>query len=216
MVSNIVWSPTARSLTFTYTNGLPRVVTTSGTGLPTLTVTNFWDGLNRLTGTAFPDGTTTSNLYDRLYLGAAKDRLGYWTSYGYDALEHLISITDARSNVTHVGLVRLRRALQHHRPADQRHQPVLQQPGAANHYYEFADNSSVTYTLDSIGRVTSVADGLGKALELRLQQPGPGHHGQQRLRPAGVASSMMPPTAPSRSPTPTTSPSPTSLTCSTA
>ena len=44
-----------------YTNGLPRVVQASGTGLPDLEVTNFWDGLNRLTGTAFPDGTTTSN-----------------------------------------------------------------------------------------------------------------------------------------------------------
>ena len=40
-----------------------------------LTVNNTWDGLNRLTGTAFPDGTSISNIYNRLDLVAAKDRL---------------------------------------------------------------------------------------------------------------------------------------------
>ena len=104
-------------------------------GVAALTVTNFWDGLNRLTGTVFPDGTTTSNVYDRLYLGAAKDRLGHWTSYGYDALEHLTSITDAREQCNPVRLVRLRLALQHHRRADQHDQPVLQQPGAADQHH---------------------------------------------------------------------------------
>jgi RHS repeat-associated protein len=144
-----------------YSNGLPRVVRRSGTGLPNnLTVTNSWDGLNRLTSTTFPDGTTTLNVYDRLYLGARKDRLGYWTSYGYDGLQHLTSITDARSNVTTLGW------------CDCGHLTSITDPLTNSTFFNynnqgsltnivFADKSTVTYTLDSIGRVTNAADGLG-------------------------------------------------------
>jgi RHS repeat-associated protein len=154
-----------------YTGGLPRVVQTSGTGLPALTVTNFWDGLNRLTGTAFPDGTTVSNTYDRLYLGATKDRLGHWTRYGYDALQHLTSITDARSNLTQFGwcdcgaLSTITNALTNVTSLSYNNQGLLIN-------ILFADNSSVTYTPDTIGRVTGVADGLGKALTFGYNNQG--------------------------------------------
>lgn len=117
-----------------YTNGLPRVVRTSGTGLPgSLSVTNFWDGLNRLTGSAFPDGTTTTNVYDRLHLGAARDR---W------ALDQLRLRRSRTHDLPHrcpqqhdpVWLVRLRRAQQHHRPADPQNLLLLQQPGPAHQH----------------------------------------------------------------------------------
>ena len=81
--------------------------------------------LNRLTGTAFPDGSTVSNTYDLLYLGATKDRLGHWTRYGYDALQHLTSITDARSNLTQFGWCDCGALFHHHQRPHQRHQPVL-------------------------------------------------------------------------------------------
>ena len=146
-----------------YGSGLPRVVTTSGTGLPSLTVTNFWDGLNRLTGTVFPDGTSVSNTYDRLYLGGAKDRLGHWTGYSYDGLEHVATITDALTNITTLGwcdcgsLSSITDPLTNITRLNYNNQGLL--TGITN-----ADTSSVTYALDSIGRVTQVADGLNKAL----------------------------------------------------
>ena len=173
------------------------MVQTSGTGLPSLTVTNFWDGLNRLTGTAFPDGTTTSNIYDRLYLGAAKDRLGNWTRYGYDGLQHLVTVSDALSNTTTLGWCDCG-------ALDSITDPLT---NITSFYYNnqglvtnivFPDTSSLSYTLDSIGRVTSAADGLGQGLDVRLQQPGVAHHSQQCLRPLVGRSSMTLPTGPSR------------------
>ncbi len=146
-----------------YTYGLPRVVQRSGTGLPPLTVTHSWDGLNRLTGTVFPDGTSVSNVYDRLYLGARKDRLGNWTGYGYDALEHLTSITDSLSNTTLFGwcecggLTSITDALTNSTVLNYNNQGLVTN-------ILFADGSSLNYSLDAMGRVTRVADGLGKAL----------------------------------------------------
>jgi RHS repeat-associated protein len=162
-VSSIAWTPTGRSLAFTYTNSRPRVVHATGTGLPDLWLTNSWDSLNRRTSTAFQDGTTVSNVYDRLDLGAAKDRLGYWTSYGYDALQHLTSAADARSNVTQLAwcdcgaLSSITDPLTNSTFFNYNNQWLLTN-------IQFADTSSVTYTLDAIGRVTKVADGLSKAL----------------------------------------------------
>jgi RHS repeat-associated protein len=86
-----------------YTANLPRIISISGTGLNTLTITNTWDGLNRLTSTTYPDQSFVSNIYTILDLTAHKDRLGNWTYFGYDALEHLTSITNALTNVTQLG-----------------------------------------------------------------------------------------------------------------
>ncbi len=168
-----------------YTNGLPRVVTTSGTALPSLTVTNFWDGLNRLTGTVFPDGTSVSNIYDRLYLGAAKDRLGLLDRLrlrrtGAPDLDHRCP-----QQCDPVGLVRLRGALQHHRSADQHDRLLLQQPGAADQHYERGQQQcdlhlGLDWAGDRGGRWA------GQGADVRLQQPGLGHRRQQRLRRPGV------------------------------
>ena len=83
-----------------YASALPHIIDVAGTGVPNLWVTNTWDALNRLTGTTFQDDTTISNVYINLSRSASKDRLGYWTYYGYDGLEHLTSITNALTNVT--------------------------------------------------------------------------------------------------------------------
>jgi RHS repeat-associated protein len=81
---------------FTWTNDL--VLThTDPRGL---SVTNTWDALNRLTSTKYPDGSYISNRYTALDLTATKDRLGYWTYFGYDKLQRNTSITNALLNVT--------------------------------------------------------------------------------------------------------------------
>jgi YD repeat-containing protein len=64
-----------------------------------LTVTNYWDQLERLTGTKFPDGSTTSNIYSALDITATKDRLGYWTYFGYNSVRQKIAETNANNEV---------------------------------------------------------------------------------------------------------------------
>jgi RHS repeat-associated protein len=65
-----------------------------------LTTTSFWDNLQRLTGMSYPDGTTTSNLYTYLDVTGTKDRLGYWTYAGYNAIRQKIAETNADGAVT--------------------------------------------------------------------------------------------------------------------
>ena len=81
---------------FGYSNG-NLAAKTNELGLVT---TYLWDALDRLVSTAFPDGTTVSNLYDKLDLVGRKDRLNHWTWYGYNPLRQLTSVTNANSQVT--------------------------------------------------------------------------------------------------------------------
>jgi RHS repeat-associated protein len=106
-------SPINRTRSYTwYSDGNIKAITDERG----LTVTNFWDGLNRLTGTKHPDGTTTTNLYsvsaaypnssgglNILELTATKDRLDYWTYFGYDALRRKSAVTNANGVVTRYG-----------------------------------------------------------------------------------------------------------------
>jgi hypothetical protein len=72
MISQITVQPEGRVFNLNnYQAGNPSNITDDRG----LSVTNSWDGLNRLTGTVFPDGTSVSNIYNRLDLGATKDRL---------------------------------------------------------------------------------------------------------------------------------------------
>jgi len=65
--SQIVFQPQNRTNNIpAYSAGLPQIVQVSGPGVPDLWFTNTWDGLNRLTGTAFQDGSTISNIYTRV------------------------------------------------------------------------------------------------------------------------------------------------------
>jgi YD repeat-containing protein len=65
-----------------------------------LVTTYLWDNLGRLVSTAFPDGATVSNLYDKLDLVGRKDRLGHWTWYGYNPIRQLTAVTNVNSQVT--------------------------------------------------------------------------------------------------------------------
>ena len=54
-----------------------------------LTVSFTHDLLGRLTSVGFPDGTTVSNVFDRLDRVAWKDRLGHWSYACYDRFGQL-------------------------------------------------------------------------------------------------------------------------------
>ena len=81
---------------YSYTNGNPQVLT-DPVGL---VITNTWDNLNRLSSVQYPDGTTISNVFNKLDLTGTKDRLGNWTYFGYDSMRNRTSITNANNAVT--------------------------------------------------------------------------------------------------------------------
>ena len=85
-----------RTNSFSYTNG-NIFSRTNELGM----VTQFaYDSLNRPVSTAFPDETTTSNVYNKLDLAANKDRLNHWASYGYNAVRQLMAETNVNNEIT--------------------------------------------------------------------------------------------------------------------
>jgi len=170
-VQEAQWSPQGRTLTFnSYNFGLP----TSVTDDRGVTLGNTWDGLNRLTGITFPDETTISNIYNRLDLVATKDRLGNWTSYVFDGLQHLTTITNANNAVTTFdwcGCGSL--------SAIYDAQNGMAYPTYLNYDNQgnltnitYPDNSSLTYQFDLAGRMTNAFDGAGRNLQLSYNNQG--------------------------------------------
>jgi RHS repeat-associated protein len=161
------WTNVGRALTFTWTNGLPHTVSDERG----LSVTNTWDGLNRLTRTTYPDGSYTSNWFDKLDLIGARDRLGHWTWYSYDALQRLRTITDARSNVTTLtwcdcgGLESVTDPLANTTTLFYNNQGRL--TGV-----QFPDDRSLAYHYDTAGRLTNVLDGLNRSVKLGWNNQG--------------------------------------------
>jgi len=170
-LQTVSWSPSGRSFTITaYTNGLPQTVTDDRGVI----VANTWDGLNRLTSTVFPDGTSVSNIYNRLDLGTAKDRLGNWTRYTYDGLQHLTTVTNANNGVTiysWCGCGSL--------SAIYDAQNGLANPTYLNYDNQgnlvnvlYPDNTSLTYQFDLAGRMTNAFDGAGRSVQLGYNNQG--------------------------------------------
>jgi RHS repeat-associated protein len=158
-LSNILWQPTGRWLSFSYTNG--QVWTVANERALSLSLT--WDGLNRLTSIGYPDTTYTSNRYEKLDLAATRDRLGHWTYYDYDALRHLRSVTNALTNVTQFSwcdcgsLEGIVDALTH--PTTFAYDNQGHMTNAT-----FADGSRVRYDYDAFGQRVAVTDGTGRGL----------------------------------------------------
>ena len=156
------WSPSGRTFTVnSYAAGLPASITDDRG----LTVTNTWDGLNRLINTKFPDNASISNRFYRLDLVATKDRMTNWTYYGYDGLQHLTSVTNANTSVTTLGwcgcgsLTSIIDALNNITYLNYDNQGNLTN-------VIFPDSSSLTYQFDIAGRMTNAFDGLNRAVHL--------------------------------------------------
>jgi len=170
-LQTVSWSPSGRSFTIAvYTNGLLCVVTDDRG----VTVANTWDGLNRLTSTTFPDGTSVSNIYTYLDLGAAKDRLGNWTYYVYDGLHHLTTVTNANKAVTIYSWC----------GCGSLSEIIDAQNGSANPTYLnydnqgnltniiYPDSTSLTYQYDLAGRMINAFDGVGWSVQLGYNNQG--------------------------------------------
>ncbi len=160
-LESVTVQPENRVTTITdYTNALPRIIHATGTAVPDLWITNMWDGLSRLVWAGFQDGTSISNIYTILDLGAHKDRVNNWTTFDYDGLEHLIAVTNALGNATRYGwcscgsLTSITNALGYVTHLNRDNQDRLIS-------VVFPDTSSLTNQYDLTGRLTNQLDGLG-------------------------------------------------------
>ncbi len=161
-LSGITLQPEGLTTTIAnYTYGLPQSVQITGTGLTSLTLANTWDGLNRLTGTIFPDGTTISNTYANLDLVAHKDRLGRTTHFVYDDLEHLNYITNALINVTTLTWCNCGSLTSIVDPLGNTNLYNRDNQGRLTNVV-FADGSSFINQFDLLGRLTNRTDGSGR------------------------------------------------------
>ena len=144
----------SRTVTFTWSNGLPRTVV-DARGLH---LTNTFDRLNRLTSQTYSDGTFISNRYHRLDLFGTQDRLGHWTYFEHDAAQRLTAVTNANgfaTRATYCGCGALENVTD-----------AL--GGVTTRSYDFqtrltnvlaADSSSWNVTYDPLGRRTQVTEG---------------------------------------------------------
>jgi RHS repeat-associated protein len=168
MLEEIIGQPEGRTFTFNgYAAGYPsNIVDDRG-----VTESDTYDNLNRLTGTGFSDGTTISNIYTRLDLTATKDRLGHWTHYSYDGLQHLVALTNANNNVTLLSwcgcgsLESIIDALTNVTTFNYDNQGNLTN-------ISFPDSSSLMYLYDLNQRMTNVVDGAGRSLQATYNNQG--------------------------------------------
>jgi len=93
-LSKVVDLEIGRTNSYTYLGGLVKTFTNER-GLVT---TYTWDNLQRLVSKADSEGNI-SNIYTRLDLTDVKDKMGNWTHMGYDALQHMVAITNANKEV---------------------------------------------------------------------------------------------------------------------
>ena len=168
LLQQISISPDGRTFTISdYSAGLPSSITDDRG----LTVANTWDGLNRLTSTVFPDGTSVSNVFSRLDLVGSKDRLNNWTYYGFDNLEHLVAVTNANNAVTSYNwcgcgsLTTITDALNNATSLNYDNQGNLTS-------IVYPDSSSLTYQFDLAGRMTNAFDGSGRNVQLAYNVQG--------------------------------------------
>jgi RHS repeat-associated protein len=143
-----------------------------------LTVTSYWDGLNRLTGTSDPRGTTT-NLYSRaagpyangngsaniLDVTATMDRLTNWTYFDYDALRRRTAITNANNVVTRFGYCDCGSQVTSQTNAfgsaiQETNQYVYDSQSRRTQVTQ-PDGTVVNYTYDGLGRRLTTSDGWG-------------------------------------------------------
>jgi RHS repeat-associated protein len=143
-----------------------------------LTVTNFWDGLHRLTGTAYPDGTSTTNLYYRLDnttypnstggtnildLTAVRDRMGFWSYFDYDSLRRIVGTTNANGLITRFGYCDCGTLTYVTNAYGSPLQSVVQYAyDYQTHRIQsfFPDGTTINNTYDALGRMVTTTDGV--------------------------------------------------------
>jgi len=153
--------------TYTFANGLP---TTRITPLGQ-TLNYSWDKLDRLTGVGFADGTTVSNIFDKLNLVAHKDRLNHWTYASYDSMRQPSSSTDANGGTTYYsycfcgGLASITDPLGNSTAFTRDYDGNVTQATSS-------DGFSTSYNRNLVGQATSITTSAGSSLNYTYNNQG--------------------------------------------
>lgn len=155
---------------FTYTNG-EVYIQTNELGLVT---TNLYDNLNRLISTAYSDGSSISNIYNKLDIVAAKDRMNQWSYFGYNAIRQLLAETNVNGQVTtydYCGCGALNQITRWNglTPVTTAYDRNIN--GLVT-IATFPDMYQLTYTYDKDERVSTVTDGNGNNVNVNWYQHG--------------------------------------------
>lgn len=146
--------------TYTFANGLPSLVTSPLGGIFYLQ----WDKLDRLLKVSYPDGTSSSNIYQKLDRVAHQDRLGKWSYADYDSMGQLESSIDANTNITQYSWCLCGALESILDPLS--HLTSYIRDNNGNVIYQTSDDSFITtYNRDIFGRVTNVTSSAGLDLD---------------------------------------------------
>ncbi|HEX5222240.1 MAG TPA: hypothetical protein VFZ59_21985 [Verrucomicrobiae bacterium] len=128
-----------------------------------LTTYSYWDNLQRLTGTLFPDGTTTSNRYTVLDVTATKDRLGYWSYAAYNPIRLKTAETNANGVVTGYGYCDCGALLSVTNAWNTPAQMVTSfgYDAQGNRIYTYLPDATITNWYDSLKRLVMTGDAWG-------------------------------------------------------
>lgn len=173
-LQNAIDSPINRTNSYSWYSSGNLQTSTNYRGL---VIVYFWDGLNRLTGTLYPDGTTTTNLYsfgsplpggngttNILDLTATKDRMGFWTYLNYDSMRRKIAVTNANGTVTLYSYCECGGISAITNAAGTASQAVSQffyDDRGKRIATQLPDSTIITNVFDSLGRMIIVSDAVG-------------------------------------------------------
>jgi YD repeat-containing protein len=154
----------ARTNSYTYySNGLVATLRDERN----LVTTNFWDNLQRLTGRTFAETTgfsSISNVYTYLDVTAAKDRMGFWTYFGFNPVRQKVAETNANGVVTRYGYCDCGALLS----VTNAWSTAIAQVTTFEYDYQgnrlvtrFADSYNMTNWFDSLRRPSAAGDGVG-------------------------------------------------------
>ncbi len=155
---------------FVYSQG-NLAVQTNELGLVT---TNLYDNLSRLVSAAYPDGSTVSNIYNKLDVVATKDRLNQWTYYNYNSVRQLMGVTNVNSQVTtydYCGCGSPDQVI-HWNGATPVVTTLSYNLAGMLTNILYPDSYQLKYQYDDHGRVYKVTDGAGNQLQINYQMYG--------------------------------------------
>jgi RHS repeat-associated protein len=124
-----------------------------------LVTTYAWDKLQRLVSQSDQEGYI-SNKYSRLDVSATRDKLGNWTYYGYDPLQHLVATTNANHEVTLASYCSCG-ALESSRDATGNYTYYFYDLAGRQTSVQHPDGYTVNNSYNSLGELVKTSDSLG-------------------------------------------------------
>ncbi|NNM52275.1 MAG: RHS repeat protein, partial [Pseudomonadales bacterium] len=129
------------------------------------TLTYTYDALNRLLSTVYPDGTQSTQAWEKLDVVSKTDRLGHTTQFAYDADRNLIQKTDALGQVTRYGYDPDGRLISLTDPNGHTTSWTRDIEGRVVSK-TYPNGDTLAYAYDSAGRMVRKADALGQIKQI--------------------------------------------------